>query len=396
MANLHPFKALRPRPELAEKVATLPYDVMNRSEAKEMARTSHWSFLRVTRSEIDLPDDVSSYADIVYKKAIENLNQMIEEEVLVQEEEPKLYLYRLKMGAHEQTGVVGCFSVDEYDHHLIKRHERTRREKEDDRTKHIQSVMAQTGPVFLTYSFKNNVQVEVDTWKKKAPLFDFKSEDGVHHTVWIVDEPAKLVEIFRKQVNCLYIADGHHRAASASRVRSEVRSVESQTFLAVAFPDSELQVLPYHRVIKNFGGLSDEGFLEHLKERFELEKGNSAIPPQGKVGMYFQKKWHLLTLKPGKNAYRLDVDMLQEELLAPVFKIIDPREDKRIDFVGGIRGTVELERLVNSGDAKIAFSMHPTPVGEVMRIADEGGIMPPKSTWFEPKLRDGLLIHSLT
>ena len=407
MATLHPFRALRPRPDYAARIAAVPYDVVTAEEARALANGNPLSFLRVSRAEIELPD-ADPYSETVYQRAAANF-ATLKKEALVLEAVPTLYVYRLRMGAHEQLGLAGCFSLDDYDRDVIKKHERTRRDKEDDRTRHMVALGAQTGPVFLTYRASadvNDVAVQVT---RGAPLIDFQAPDGVQHTIWIAseDEGQALVAAFCR-VPALYIADGHHRAASAARARDEFRthgdrgtqlgdSAGVDTMLGVAFPHDQVQILPYNRIVKDLGGLTDEQFLAALNERFTIEPGPALPPSRGQISMYFRRGWHLLRphVRPGgSNAVALlDVSVLQEGLLAPVLQIADIRTDKRIDFVGGARGTNALQKAVDSGAAAVAFSLYPVSVADLMTVCDEGAIMPPKSTWFEPKLRDGLLIH---
>ena len=405
MATVHPFRALRPTAANVAKIAEVPYDVVNVEEARALGAGNPLSFIHVSRAEIDLPEGTDVYSGAVYTKARENFERLRTMAPLVVEQEPAVYFYRLRMGNHTQTGLAACYSVDEYEADLIKKHERTRRDKEDDRTHHISTLRAQTGPVFLTYRASTEVDEVADRVTARQPLFDFRAPDGVRHGVWPVtgDELTRVVSGFAA-LPCLYIADGHHRAASAARTRKAlaeegIASAEVDWMLAVAFPDNQVQILPYNRVVKDLGGLSPEAFLAELGSRFTLEQGGAAPTRKGKVAMYLGGRWRTIVLGgegpsgQGDVIGGLDVSLLQERLLAPVLKIADPRSDKRIDFVGGIRGTAELEKLVDQGKAAVAFSMFPVGVDDLMRIADAGGIMPPKSTWFEPKLRDGLLTH---
>ena len=407
MARIRPFRALRPPVERAAEVAAVPYDVVNSAEAAEMARGNPWSFLHVSRPEIDLPPGTDLHADEVYAKARENFDALIAKCPLLTDEEPSLYLYRLQMGGHEQTGLVACCSIDEYDADLIKKHERTRRDKEDDRTRHLLTLGAQTGLVFLTYRGREEVDAAVETILRETPLYDFTAPDGVRHTVWRVPDPAYFVEAFER-VPALYVADGHHRSASASRARAKLRDEnpnhtgeEDYNFvLAVVFPADQLRILPYNRVVKDLGGRTPEAFLAAVGERFEVTEHAAPSPPRGAFAMYFGGAWYGLdppagAVDPTDPIASLDVSVLQDHLLAPLLGVEDPRTDKRIDFVGGIRGTEELERLVDSGRAAAAFALHPTTLDDLMRIADAGEIMPPKSTWFEPKLRDGLVCHRI-
>ncbi len=410
MSTLHPFRALRPRPADAARIAAVPYDVLNTEEARALADGSPLSFLRVSRAELELPEGTDPYSDAVYERAESNFARL-RSDALVIEDEPCVYFYRLRMGDHEQTGVAACFSLDEYDRDVVKKHERTRRDKEDDRTRHMIALGAQTGPVFLTYRASADVSAVAARVTAGEPLFDVSAPDGVRHTIWRVTGANRdaLVDAFAR-IPALYIADGHHRAASAARTRTEMRNrrmpgtnlgdgADYTTFLAVAFPHDQVQVLPYNRVVKDLGGLAPDAFLQVVRERFAVEAGPAAPVARGAISMYLQGSWH--TLRPrvrpaaADPIASLDVSILQDQLLAPVLGIADVRTDKRIDFVGGIRGTAELERLVNTGKAAVAFSLYPVSVGELMSVSDAGEIMPPKSTWFEPKLRDGLLIHAI-
>jgi uncharacterized protein (DUF1015 family) len=405
MAALVPFRALRPTAESAACVAAVPYDVVNTDEALALAKDNPLSFLHVSRAEIDLPPDTNPYADAVYAKAVENFKNLKTAAPLVMEDAPSLYLYRLRMGAHEQTGVAAGYSVDEYEHDVIKKHERTRPDKEDDRTRHILELRAQTGPVFLTYRASTDVDKVVNrATASKPPMFDFTAVDGVQHTIWRVDvrDERDLIRAFHT-IPALYIADGHHRAASAARARQQLRgstgaSGEWDTLLAVAFPDNQVQILPYNRVVKDLGSFTPESLLTTLRGQFTVKEGGPPKPSgRGEVAMYLGGRWHTIALGRNPSGHgageRLDVSRLQDTVLAPLLGIGDVRTDKRIDFVGGARGSAELEKLVNSGKAAVAFSLYPVSVSDLMEIADEGDIMPPKSTWFEPKLRDGLLSH---
>ena len=404
MATIHPFRALRPAPAGAAAVSSVPYDVVSTDEARELARNNLLSFLRVTRAEIDLPPDADPYAARVYQRARENFQKLRDIAPLIVEDSPSLYLYRLRMGAHEQTGVAGCFSVDEYERDVIRKHERTRRDKEDDRTRHMVELRAQTGVVFLTYRAQPDVGEVTRRAATDAPLYDFTAADGVQHTVWRVgaSDTQALVDAFRR-IPTLYIADGHHRAASAARAREELRgrpggTPEAGTFIAVAFPDDEVQILPYNRTVKDLPNRSSSKFLKGLRDRFPVTENGDVPRRKGEVAMYFEGKWYSVDLngtrpEDGSPASSLDVAILQRQILEPLLNVGDPRTDKRIDFVGGARGTAALKGAVDSGKAAVAFSMHPVSVDDLMAISDTGGIMPPKSTWFEPKLRDGLLIH---
>jgi uncharacterized protein (DUF1015 family) len=396
MSAIYPFAALRPTPQAAPDVASVPYDVVNSDEARVLADGNVLSFLHVSRPEIDLAANANPHSDAAYDQAANAFASLRDQAPLVVEDVPSFYVYRLRMGSHVQCGVAACFSIDEYDRDLIKKHEKTRPDKEDDRTRHMLAISAQTGPVFLTYRNSRKVDEVVDRVVRTDALFDFVAPDGVRHEVWQVppNENQDIVDAFAK-IDALYIADGHHRAASAARTRRSLATKgagEHDRVLAVAFPDDQVQVLPYNRVVKDLNGMTAESFLEALDKVAPTRKGQSPMPMQkGQVEMYLSGEWHTVHLKTPANG--LDVDTLETTILQPVLGIKDVRTDKRIDFVGGIRGTQELERLVNSGAAAVAFSMYPVSVKDLMRIADAGGIMPPKSTWFEPKLRDGLLSH---
>jgi uncharacterized protein (DUF1015 family) len=382
-------------------VASVPYDVVSTGEARALAAGNPVSFLHVTRSEIDLPDGVDPYADAVYAQARANLDAIREAAPLVSEDEPSVYFYRLRMGDHEQTGVAACFSVDEYDRDEIKKHEKTRRDKEDDRTRHIVETRAQTGVVFLTYHASPDIDRLQAAACAGAPLFDVTAPDGVRHRVWKASGAGAqaVVDAFRR-VPALYIADGHHRAASAARARTALGGGEADWFIAVAFPDNQMQILPYNRVVKDLAGSTPEKFLDALSGRVALTAGTPTPAGPGRVSMYLKDAWHELDLRGLKPetadpADGLDVALLERHVLRDLLDIQDVRTDKRIDFVGGIRGTAELEARVNSGQAAVAFAMHPVTIDDLMRVSDAGGIMPPKSTWFEPKLRDGLLVHEI-
>ncbi|MEK6282301.1 MAG: DUF1015 family protein [Acidobacteriota bacterium] len=408
MADIRPFKALRPLGERAAEVASVPYDVVNTEEARALAANRPLSFLHVSRPEIDLPAETNIYSDQVYRKALENFQTLLNECPLETEETPSVYLYRLIMGDHEQIGVVAACSIDEYDQDLIRKHERTRRDKEDDRTRHMLALKAQTGPVFLTYRASREIDTMVMETTMANALFDFTAEDGIQHTVWRVPDAVRFVQAFR-EIPFLYIADGHHRAASAARARAELKNQsfghtgdeDYNFFLAVVFPDEQLQILPYNRAVKDLNGLSKEAFLETLREDFEVVDSGSPEPAKrGEWGMYLEGRWSTLKLPAGVLPPQgivdsLDVSILQDRLLDPILGIKDVRTDKRIDFVGGMRGTKELEKLVDEGKAAVAFSLFPTTIEDLLRVSDAGEIMPPKSTWFEPKLRDGLLIHKI-
>jgi uncharacterized protein (DUF1015 family) len=395
MSAIFPFAALRPVPEAAARVAAVPYDVVNADEAAALAAGNPLSFLHVSRPEIDLPPGTDPHSDAVYARAASALADLTTAAPLVREDAPGLYVYRLHMGTHVQSGLAACFSIDEYERDLIRKHEKTRPEKEDDRTRHLLSLGAQTGPVFLTYRASRAVDAVVARVEQGAPLFDFVAVDGVRHVVWRVpaaDQAA--IEAAMAEVPVLYIADGHHRAASAARARkafADRGAGEWDRVLAVAFPDTQMQVLPYNRVVRDLNGHSTEAFIAALGERAAVRASGPASPDRrGQVAMRLAGAWHTIDFGASET---LDVDVLEREVLGPVLGIADVRTDTRIDFVGGIRGTAELERLVDSGRWAVAFSLYPVSMDDLMRVADAGGIMPPKSTWFEPKLRDGLLSH---
>lgn len=413
MAVIRPFKAVRPTKENVSLVASVPYDVINKEEAKDMAGNNPLSFLHITRSEIDLPGNVDVYSQQVYQKAKENLHKLIKEAPLATDEKPHFYLYRLIMNGRAQTGIAATFSLEDYDNDIILKHEKTRKVKEDDRTNHIITTSAQTGVVFLTYRGVNTINNIVSkTIKEQNPEYDFTAPDGIQHTVWILpDEYSDLIVTEFAKTNKLYIADGHHRAKSASRAREEKMKSnpnhkgdeEYNYFIAVIFPSDQLQILPYNRVVFDLNGLSKEDFLNAVSEKFEVSKSQDKGPKKQKeFYMYLDHQWYHLKSRDSVLASlsleksvgeRLDVSVLQNFLLNPVLGIDDPRTNNRIDFIGGIRGTKELEKLVDSGKAAVAFSLYPVSLDDLMNISDAGEIMPPKSTWFEPKLRDGLLLH---
>ena len=413
MAVFRPFKAVRPVPSLASKVAALPYDVMNSKEAREMVVGNPYSFLHVDRAEIDLDPSVNIYDDKVYAKAASNLKRMQEEGVYIQDSKPCYYIYRQIMNGRAQSGIVGCASIDDYLNNRVKKHELTRADKEEDRIRHVDTCDANTGPIFLTYRGRDDISEIINGWMKgHMPVYDFVSEDGIVHTVWVIDDEKtikKLEESF-KQVSDFYIADGHHRAASAVRVGQRRRASnpgysgkeEFNFFLAVLFPDSELKIMDYNRVVHDLNGNSPKQFMEKLSKVYEITEHGEGIcvpPEKHTAGMYMGGKWYLLRAKDGcfdagDPVESLDVSILQKNVLTPILGIDDPRTSDRISFVGGIRGLKELEKLVDGGKA-VAFAMYPTGLDELMAIADTNNIMPPKSTWFEPKLRSGIFIHKL-
>jgi len=414
MAVLRAFQALRPVPELAAQVAALPYDVMSSSEARRMAAGNPHSFLHVDKAEIDLPEETDPYSRQVYEKAKDNLAAMVAGGVLIQDPQPCLYIYQQEMNGRRQTGLVACTAIDDYLANRIKKHEHTRTDKEQDRINHVDVTDANTGPIFLTYRHESDIDAVIDSWMDShGPIYDFTAADGIGHRIWLMDDPAviaKLSDAFAK-IDSLYIADGHHRAASAVQVGLKRRQQlpdftgeeEFNFFLAVIFPDDQLQIMDYNRLVRDLNGHSAEDFLEAVKKNFYLNLyvGNGPYKPQSKhhFGMYLNGQWYVLRCKPDTfleddPVGRLDVSILQENLLKPVLGIEDPRTDKRIDFVGGIRGLEELEQRVYYG-MTVAFALYPTTLEDLMAIADSGQVMPPKSTWFEPKLRSGLFIHRL-
>ena len=412
MAVVKPFICIRPAKENAAKVASLPYDVYNRKEACAAVAGNPVSFLNIDRAETQFSDDVDTYADCVYEKARELLDTQIAEGVYVTDAGDHYYLYELTMDGRSQTGIVACSSIDDYVNGVVKKHENTREDKELDRIRHVDTVNAQTGPIFLAYRQNETLKAIVAEEKAKPVLYDFVSDDGIRHRVWKIDDPAQTaaIEAAFAAIPATYIADGHHRAASAVKVGLKRRAENPgytgeepfNYFLSVLFPDEELMILPYNRVVKDLNGMSREQFFEAVKGKFELEeigKEPSAPAEKGTFGMYLDNTWYALKVLP---QYRsadpvkgLDVSILQDQLLGPVLGIGDPRTDKRIDFIGGIRGLKELERRVRE-DMEIAFSMYPTSIEELLAVADAGLLMPPKSTWFEPKLRSGLFIHKLS
>ena len=405
MVTIHPFKALRPAAEFARQVASRPYDVLNSKEAKTEAEGNSASFLHITKSEIDLPESIDIHAQQVYDKAKENLDAFISRKILFRESKACYYIYQLVMNGRSQTGLVCGSSVDDYENDLIKKHEFTRPEKELDRINHIKTTGAQTGNVFLAYKQVEAIDEVIDAWKKKSPVYDFTADDGIRHTVWIVNDDdtiEKISALFKEKVPCTYIADGHHRAASAAKVRKALGDAAqdgADLFLTTLFPSNQLHIMDYNRVVSDLNGLDETGLLAALGNQFTVEKAAKAFSPEQlhTFGMYINKQWYRLTAKEGSYGNDpigvLDVTILQNNLLDPVFNIKDQRTDKRIDFVGGIRGLGELEKRVDSGEMAIAFSLHPVSIQQLFDIADSGNVMPPKSTWFEPKLRDGLLTH---
>lgn len=404
MAHIQPFKALRPQVSLAAAVAARPYDVLNSEEARAEAQGNPHSFLHVTKSEIDLPATADIHSEIVYEKAKANLEVFIKEGTLLKEEKSCYYIYQLIMNGRSQTGLVCVSSVEDYHQDKIKKHEFTRPEKEKDRIDHMRTIRAQTGNVFLAYRDVDAMNTLIDAWKKEhAPLYDFTAGDGIQHTVWGVNDEstiATITTIFEKEVPCTYIADGHHRAASAAKVAAALpESQDAQFFLTTIFPASQLAILDYNRVVKDLNGLSSDQLLRSIQDDFVVSESNSAVKPTHlhQLGMYLEDKWYSLEAKAGTYTEDpigvLDITILTNNILSKWLGIQDQRTDKRIDFVGGIRGLAELEKRVNSGEMKVAFSLYPVSIEQLFNIADSGEVMPPKSTWFEPKLRDGLLTH---
>ena len=411
MSFIKPFKCIRPAAEVAHKVAALPYDVYNRSEACEVVKDNPLSFLNIDRAETQFDASVDTYADCVYDKARDLLNKAIEEGVFEEDADEAYYIYELVMDGRAQTGIVACASIDDYLNNRIKKHEKTRADKEQDRINHVDRTGAQTGPIFLAYRANEVINEVIARTKENAPLYNFVSDDGITHSVWKISDKTDVNSVFEAfgTINSIYIADGHHRAASAVKVGLKRReehpdydgSEEFNTFLSVLFADEQLMIMPYNRVVKDLNGLSVEEFLEAVSKYFVVEKcGKKAFYPEdkGSFGMFLEDEWYLLTAKESITSDDpvdgLDVAILQDYLLTPILGIGDPRIDKRIDFIGGIRGLGELERRV-SEDMTIAFSMYPTSIHELFDVADADMLMPPKSTWFEPKLRSGLFIHRI-
>jgi len=406
--RLNPFRAVRPVPELAAQVAAVPYDVVNRAEAAELALGNPHSFLHVGRSDIDLPEDVDPYDSRIYVRAREALEELVARGTLLRDPAPGLYFYRQVMDGRTQTGVVGCVHIDDYERDVIRKHEKTRPDKEDDRTRHVLTLNANAEPVFLTYRGRSEINALADSALGTPPLYDFTAPDGVRHTVWRVPDPAAVVRAF-DQVPFAYVADGHHRSASAWRAGKELRArnpgrsddAEYEWFLAVLFPAEQLRILPYNRVVKDLNGMGPSDVLARLGDVGTVVPTDDPGPPHpGAFAIYLAGAWYRLELDPASinradPIGSLDVSLLQDRVLAPILGIGDPRTDKRIDFVGGIRGPQELERRVDSSDACIAFSLYPTTLDQLIAVSDAGQVMPPKSTWFEPKLRSGLFVHEL-
>lgn len=406
MSTIVPFQALRPDPKLAAAVASKPYDVLNSQEAREEAADNPYSFLHITKSEIDLPLNIDIHSQQVYDKAKENLQAFIEKGILIEEDKPCYYIYRLVMNGREQTGLVCGSSIDDYDNGIIKKHELTRPDKEADRIHHMTTIRAQTGNVFLAYKSIASIDDVIENWKRDhSPFYDFTAEDGIGHTIWIVNDDntiRTITGLFTREVPCTYIADGHHRAASAAKVRKALGAGASKAsgyFLTTLFPSGQLRIMDYNRLIHDLNGASVEEFTDKLQKEFLIGKVDHAYQPEQlhEFGMYADGDWYKMVAREGTFTTDpigiLDVTILQKNILDKLLSIKDPRTDKRIDFVGGIRGLGELERRVDSGEMKAAFSLYPVSIEQLFDIADSGEVMPPKSTWFEPKLRDGLLTH---
>ncbi|MBU4485862.1 MAG: DUF1015 family protein [Candidatus Delongbacteria bacterium] len=413
MAILRKFRAIRPKPGLEAKIASYPYDVINSEEAREIANGNEYSFLHINKPEIDLPIGTYLYSEEVYLKARDNFQSFVKNGWFIQDEKEMLYVYRQTMDGREQYGIVGCCSADDFYNDIIKKHEHTRKAKEEDRIKHVDVTNINAGPIFLTYRSNNAINGIVDLVVRNIPIYDFVASDGIGHTVWIIEDDSlgtKLTEEFGR-IRYLYIADGHHRAASGAMVArrrqaknpNHTGNEEYNFFLSVLFPDNQLRIFDYNRVLKNLNGNSEEEMFNELDNTFIVEKiGENQYKPRakGEIGMYYENSWYKLIIKPEQRIENdpvksLDISVLQDKILEPFFGIEDPRTSDDIDFIGGIRGLNELEKLVDSVKFKVAFAMFPTSVRELMNIADAGKVMPPKSTWFEPKLRSGLLVHSL-
>ena len=412
MSLVLPFKAVRPHPQFVSQVAALPYDVMTREEAQKAVAGNPLSFMHVEKSEVDVPDQTTSNDILIYQTAKRNFAEMREKGILVQDKSPCFYIYRQQMGGRAQTGIVGLMSASEYDAGKIKKHELTRKDKEDDRINHVSTVNAQTGPVFISYRERQSLSKVIDKITVGTPEYDFTADDGVGHKAWIVADAKQIEEIKKEfcEVDALYIADGHHRAAAAATVarkrRSQDKSAgsasEYESVLAVLFPDTQLRVMDYNRAVKDLNGMTPEKYLEKISSCFTVSKDFAARSPQQMhdFGMYLGGQWYKITIKKGMfnesdPVASLDAAILQEQLLDTVLGIKDPRVDDRIKFIGGIRGMDELEKLVNKDGFAVAFSLYPTTMEQIIKVADAGAIMPPKSTWFEPKLRSGMFVHEI-
>ena len=406
MPLIRPFAGLRPVPERADEVVAPPYDVLNSAEARARAAGRPWSFLHVSKAEIDLPEDTDPYDPAVYAKAAENLQRMVSEGVLKRDAQPCYYVYRLTMGEHVQTGLVAAASVADYDSNRVRKHEFTRPAKEDDRVRQIEALNAQTGPVLLAYRSQPEIDQLIEAVTTAEPEYDLKADDGVGHTFWVVSDASTVAQLSAgfDSMEAIYIADGHHRSAAASRVAATLNrgpDAMSSYFLSVIFPHKQMKILDYNRVVRDLNGLSATSLLDKVADSFEVKQEDSAVSPTGpgQFGMYLDGNWYRLTIDPARipadPVARLDVSLLADNLLEPLLAISDPRTDPRIDFVGGIRGLGELEKRVDSGEMALAFSLFPTSMEALMAVADANEVMPPKSTWFEPKLADGLVSHVL-
>lgn len=411
MALIKPFKGYRPPKKLVKFVAAPPYDVLEREDAYEIAKGNKYSYLHISKPEIDLPKNVDIYDERVYLKGKENLEKFIKDEILIQDPESYFYIYRQIWGSHIQTGIVACASCEDYERDIIKKHEQTREDKENDRTRHIEMLNAHDEPVFLTYIKRDEINNIVNDIVKDEPEYDFTTDDGIRHILWVVRAKNIIKEIEEnfKKIDNIYVADGHHRSAAAVRLKNILKSKnknhtgkeEYNFFLSVIFPHNEMKILPYNRVVKDLFGNTEVEFINKLRKTFEIELKDEEVEPKEKhtFGMYLECRWYLLKAKesiiPDDAVGSLDVSILQENVLSKLLGIENPRKDKRISFVGGIKGVKELKRLVDTGDYKVAFSMYPTTIDDLMRVSKEGKFMPPKSTWFEPKLRSGLFVHTL-
>lgn len=411
MSLIRPFAGLRPKPEFAADVVAPPYDVLNTEEARQRAAGRPYSFLHISKPEIDLPPGTDPFDPRVYAKGAENLQQMIDSDILIRDEQACYYLYQLVMDSHVQTGLVAVASVADYDSNRIRRHEFTRPEKEDDRVRQIAALNAQTGPVFLTYRHNAVIDELANRITNTEPAYDLTADDDVRHTLWLISDVASIETLTKTfdAMDCLYIADGHHRSAAASRVAKMQHQahhlsgeIAADYFLSVLFPDIQMKILDYNRLVKDINGLTIKDYLANLSDAFDLVVSATPVKPAkpGEFGMYLDHQWYRLNIQTARIPQadpvgRLDVSLLQNNLIAPILGIQDPRRDKRIDFVGGIRGLGELEKRVDSGDMQVAFSLYPTRMEDLMAVADANEVMPPKSTWFEPKLADGLVSHVL-
>lgn len=411
MAKVNPFRAVRPREDLADRIAALPYDVYSRQEAYEKVKGDPYTFLRIDRPETQFPQDYDMYAPEVYDKARDMLNDMLRDGLLIEEDREAYYVYELVMNGRSQVGIGACAFVEDYENQVIKKHENTRADKEADRIRHVDVCSAQTGPIFLAYRRREGIERQVRKVMSSCPMYDFTAEDGIIHRLWVIDDIGDVEQIRREfdQVESIYIADGHHRCASAVRVSQMRRQSHPEYtgkeqfnyFLSVLFPDDQLMIMDYNRVVKTLNGYTEEAFLDRIRQNFDVEAvGKEPYKPKckGEIGMYLHDTWYRMKIREeryfGDVVANLDVAVLQRDLLEPVLGILDPKVDDRIDFVGGIRGLKELERRVHR-DSKVAFAMYPTDIHELFAVSDAGKLMPPKSTWFEPKLRSGLLIHRI-